>query len=274
MALRRAAQGMARLEMTRNRFLYHAPKDDRLWVAIWGMIIAFPERERLHALSYAMHDDFDVGLQNFIFGRLQPGGAFVDVGASAGVMTTIGARKVGPAGWVLAVEPWPSLCENIRTNLEHNAPATPFALFEGVALDREATVALDVRDAHSRISTVFAYRDSDFPGAPGRTMAVSAKPLDAIVPEGRRIDLVKIDAEGAELPILRGMARLIAENPAIEIILEWGPSHFQRAGYDAGDVMRWMDDNGFTARLIDPLTGALGAFDPANPAANIHLSRG
>jgi hypothetical protein len=75
-----------------------------------------------------------------------------------------------------------------------------------------------------------------------------------LVPKGERVDLVKIDVEGAELAVLEGMTRVIAENPDIAIIAEFGPSHL-KANQIAPE--RWFSafrDRGFDAFAIDELS--------------------
>lgn len=258
--------------MRRNQFLYLDPVTSRLWLSIWGMVIAFPERERMHAMSYALHDDFDRGLQEFIAARLSAGQVFVDVGASVGVLTTIGARMVGPAGQVLAVEPLAHLCEAVRGNLSRNAASTPVQVLQAAALDRAAELVLDVYDEDSRIGTLYAYGGDALQGA--RTQVpVQTVRLDAVCPPGRPVDLVKIDAEGAELFVLRGLEGVLERSPGIGIIIEWGPSNFARAGYGAQDVTAWAQAHGFTMQSIHPVNGALEPFDPASGAANVLLSR-
>ena len=259
--------------MRRNQLLYHDPVTARLWLAIWGMIIAFPERERMHALSYAQHDDFDRGIQELVCSRLSAGQVFIDVGASVGVLTTIGARMVGAGGLVIAVEPLAHLCETITGNVVRNAAATPLVVMRNVAMDRVATLEFDVFDEDSRIATVFPYDDAAFPVAPRSRVNVDALRVDAMCPPDRAVHLVKIDAEGAELFVLRGLEGVLSRSPRLEIILEWGPSHFARAGYDGGEIIAWAHAHGFSLQAIHGVTGALQPFDRDASAANVLLSR-
>ena len=62
------------------------------------------------------------------------------------------------------------------------------------------------------------------------TVAVEVVQLDNELPPGQRIDVAKIDVEGAEIDVECGMSRIIEENPGILIIAEYGPSHLARTG--------------------------------------------
>ncbi len=65
---------------------------------------------------------------------------------------------------------------------------------------------------------------------------VPVRPLDAMIEPGRPVDVVKIDVEGAELQVWRGMQRILAENAGMAVVLEFGPEHVLRAG---GTVSTW-----------------------------------
>lgn len=236
-------------------------------------MIAFPERERLHAMSYALHDDFDRGMQEIVASRLSAGQVFVDVGASVGVLTTIAARMVGASGHVVAIEPLPHLCEAVRGNVARNAVGTPLDLHQNVAFDASGRMMLDLFEEDTRIGTLFAYPAEAFPVGPRARVAVEAVRVDALCPPDRPVDLVKIDAEGAELFVLRSLEGVLERSPGLEIIVEWGPGHFARAGYGGGDVLAWAAARGFSLHLINVLSGALEAFDPASTAANVLMSR-
>src|SRR5690606_21953156 len=56
------------------------------------------------------------------------------------------------------------------------------------------------------------------------TITVQGTSLDEYFSTGSRIDLIKMDAEGAEPLILRGADRLIRENRDIKIVMEFAPS--------------------------------------------------
>jgi hypothetical protein len=79
-------------------------------------------------------------------------------------------------------------------------------------------------------------------------------PLDDMVQEGERVDVVKIDVEGAELAVLAGMKRIIAENPHIAIIAEYGPSHLHATGISPEAWFASFHDHGFEGFLIEKTT--------------------
>ena len=80
-----------------------------------------------------------------------------------------------------------------------------------------------------------------------------------MIPTDIKVDLVKIDAEGAELSILNGMQRIIAQNPMIQIILEFGPVNIVRTGKRAEELIGKIRELGFSIRCINETTGQLSS---------------
>lgn len=254
---------------TRNQFWYFDSKKERLCLSIWGMIFLFPESERNHALSYALSDEFDLGMQNIIANNLKPGDCFVDIGASVGVLTTIGARMVGQQGKVIAYEPIPSLANACEFNVRNNAPNVPFKIFNSCVLDEIKNVRLNLYKLDSRISTAYAY-DNEVLNCNGfESIDVETRIVDEDIPLNTAVDLVKIDAEGAELPILFGMKKTIENNLKIKIILEWSETHFKRAGYCGNEIIDFLSKYDMSIFGIDAISGAQIDFNPLNFEGNI-----
>jgi hypothetical protein len=56
---------------------------------------------------------------------------------------------------------------------------------------------------------------------------------------------VKLDVQGWELEALRGMTRILGENPAIRLFVEFWPFGLRRAGSAPMDLIAFLHDNGF-----------------------------
>ena len=93
---------------------------------------------------------------------------------------------------------------------------------------------------------------------------VEVIPLDDVVPAGERVDVVKIDVEGAELAVLQGMTRIINENRDVVIIAEFGSSHLKAAGITPTQWFAAYNKYGFEAFAIDELTSQCRSVRPAD----------
>jgi hypothetical protein len=90
---------------------------------------------------------------------------------------------------------------------------------------------------------------------------VEVSPLDDLVEQRERVDVVKIDVEGAELAVLEGMTRVIAENPELAIIAEFGPSHLKATHIAPEQWFSAFRDRGFDAAVIDELSAECRPID-------------
>jgi FkbM family methyltransferase len=142
---------------------------------------------------------------------LQPGMVFVDGGANEGAYTVFAAARVGPAGRVIAVEPSRRETERLKLNLDLNEMER-VELVEAALAECAGPVKLTIAEReHAGLNTLGAFF-YDGIAAIG-TEIVAATTLDELVAERRlpRLDIVKLDLEGAELRALLGARRALAE---------------------------------------------------------------
>mgnify|MGYP000033817028 CR=1 FL=1 len=137
--------------------------------------------------------------------QAQPGMMVIDVGANVGVYTFSAAQRVGATGRVLAVEPF-SGCVNCLEETRRVNQLDWVTVCRGAASDRDGTAHLALHSA-SEMNQVMSEVDSS-------TVATEAVPcftLDTLVERQglQRVDLLKIDAEGHELQVLKGSDRLL-----------------------------------------------------------------
>jgi FkbM family methyltransferase len=144
---------------------------------------------------------------------VRPGMTVVDVGANVGFYTLMLARLVGESGKVIAVEADPETCKLLRKNVEENFFRW-VDVVSGAAHDTCGRVQIGRATASSGYSGLY-YWD------PAEWIEVSAFTVDSLVdPLGvKRVEVVKIDVEGAEAGVLRGMRRLLSEDRPL-ILLE------------------------------------------------------
>ena len=178
-----------------------------------------------------------------------PGAVVVDVGANVGFHALRLARRIGPQGRLFAVEPAEENLAYLRANLEaqrlSNVEILPLA-----ASDARGTrdFYLQERGTHHGFF--------ERPEGRGRRVTVEAAPLDELL--AGPVDLVKIDTEGAELEVLRGMERLLAASPAVQVVVEWNLPLVLQAGRPYDELPAWLWSRGFAVTVLDDETGLRG----------------
>ena len=172
---------------------------------------------------------------------LDTGMTFVDVGANVGFYSLVASKLVGETGRVLTLEP---------SKREYQRLSCHVVLNNLRNVDCYALAASDARGtANLRVATDDKGGHNTFGGFADpstellREESVPTCPLDELVEELKleRVDVVKIDVEGAELKVLQGMRRIVerwrpkilfelapdslaAQNTSVEALLDWFPN--------------------------------------------------
>jgi len=175
---------------------------------------------------------------------LRPGHVFVDVGANIGFFTNLAAHIVGPQGFVVAVEPMDKNVQLIYRSLEKNRSHN-VRVHACAASDRMGLVALTT-DAGTSNGQILAATSL----AP-RTFYTQTRPLDEMVADLDRIDLVKLDIEGYELLALRGFrAALKKHKPTI--LTEFHPYCMRTyVGIDPAEYLRELFEYASRIRVLE-----------------------
>lgn len=160
---------------------------------------------------------------------LSPGDVFVDVGAHVGTMGLVARDRIGPQGRVIAIEPQPYNCQRILRNWELNG-FDNLVLLVAAAGASDGTVSLPQQAAtdKSRLSLALP-----MPDALRLTFTVPILSLATALRQNavQRVRLLKIDVEGYELEVLRGLegAVELVENLVLEVL----PSDTATGGGDS-----------------------------------------
>jgi FkbM family methyltransferase len=150
---------------------------------------------------------------------LRPGMVLVDLGANIGYFSMLAATLVGPGGKVIAFEPNEANCQLIQQSIKVN-DFRQVRLHPHAVVEKAQTLTLEApaRGSNGRVSE---FSPDAIPGA-SRFSVVEAVALDQFLAEESRIDVIKMDIEGAEPRAFQGMAQLIQRQRPV-LLLEFDP---------------------------------------------------
>ncbi|HWI09374.1 MAG TPA: FkbM family methyltransferase [Solirubrobacteraceae bacterium] len=197
-------------------------------------------RTRLSAASFApwgaqayavLTGTHEIQVQEALRRSAGRGDVVWDVGANIGAFSLLAARVVGPAGRVVAIEPEPGCAAAIRASAARNGMDW-LEVREVAATDRTRDVELIVVEDSlwTRLGSIGGHHL-----ATGRRVVRGCALDDLDVPPP---SFVKIDVEGAELDVVAGMRRLLAEVRPVVVCEMHGRNRdfcaaMDAAGYDA-----------------------------------------
>lgn len=185
-----------------------------------------------------------------LLAQVREGDVVVEVGAHIGVHT-VGVARDPRVSKVVAVEPLPHLVELLRRNVELNGlggkvDVWPMALVHHLDSRRSARMLKDVRN----------------PGASHLLDATEELGLE--VPTARlaevaeRIDILKIDAEGAEFLILEGERAAAALKDCRVIVTEYCDAQLRRvSGVTGLEYLDLLEELGFDTGVAEEDRGKL-----------------
>ncbi|HIP32662.1 MAG TPA: FkbM family methyltransferase [Crocinitomicaceae bacterium] len=167
---------------------------------------------------------------------------FVDVGANQGEFTLFAAKKLSK-GKVIAFEPTPYqlglLKKNILLNDFQNVDVNEYGL-----LDKEGefniytTYETELHSGqHEGLSSIFKSETRQEVEATVQLKVFDEEYFDSL----ERLDFVKIDIEGAELPAMRGMVKTLKKFKP-QLLIEMNKATFEDAGYSMQEVLDFLSE--------------------------------
>jgi FkbM family methyltransferase len=173
---------------------------------------------------------FEVGEQDVV----------VDVGANIGVFSVFAASR--SRARIVAIEPHPANVEFLLKNVKANGHSG-IEVVAAALTDRRGSVRLRVE----RKGVMHRLVEADERARPEASLEVPGETLDELVVSRGvdRIDLLKMDCEGAEGRILRSLAPAVLQRIgrlAMEFHDDASPLHHD-------ELQRLLEERGFTTRV-------------------------
>lgn len=184
----------------------------------------------------------------------EPGDLVVDVGAHIGCLTVALARRVGPQGRVVALEPQQHLFQLLTANMVINGLTCVQTIQAGAAA-RDGVLRVS-NDTAGVLRNYGAGRLSESGGA-----EVAVRTIDSLKLEGCAV--LKIDVEGMELDVLRGAQRTIG--PQTVVYLENSPYEPFGSLAASHDLLGHLLEAGFAVFWHTPRFIARRAVPPGTP---------
>jgi FkbM family methyltransferase len=227
-----------------NSMRLFLPKKDKILSCNGMKLLVINPSQNLMGRSVYLSGFWEKKATQYISKKIQPGMNVVDVGASTGYYTVLFAKLAGEKGLVLAFEPIPLAKEYIDKNIEinqlHNVRSFALALF-----DRSGNACLEDPFRNDKINpdkVTFSEHD----------IIVEMVVFDELKARLKidRIDVVKMDVEGAELNVLKGMENTLkSDKPGL--LVEVHPFLIKTFHHTHMDLLDYLTQFGYHCEPVD-----------------------
>ena len=190
----------------------------------------------------AFNGFYELGLTNHMARHAVKGGVLVDVGANMGYFSLLWAG-LNPSALVVAFEGSPRNVDLFQNNVKKNHLEGRITVIPKVAGDHSGTISFDPGPAEQTgWGTISAEPLAN-------SISVPMVRLDEQLP-GVRIDVLKIDVEGADTLVLFGCERLLKGKNIKIIYFEQNPEKMEQIGIAHADARQFLRSVGYDSRCL------------------------
>jgi FkbM family methyltransferase len=211
---------LSSVEFRRRNLLQLDPGEEPELVDLGAFQIYVPGNDPVIGAKILDRRIYEPHMTGLLERLLESGMTFVDVGANVGYFSLLAARKVAGQGKVIAIEPSPGNCRllwtSVRKNGFENVEIHPFAVAE-----KKGAVVYYGAGSNGTVGDLSGAAEAETGG-----QIVPSTTIDDLCAERDRVDVIKMDIEGAEYRALIGAARTLGRLRP-QILSEFSPDLLQ-----------------------------------------------
>lgn len=200
--------------------------------------------------AYAKNQIHEPTTTKFIRNILKEGDTFIDLGANIGYFSLLAANKVGKKGKVFSFEPEPRnfkyLMKNKELNEYNQITATQKALSNKKDVIKLYICPYDTGHHTIKQSEGITSYETSAVYEQDKICSIEIETIildEFLSSQGiKKVDLIKMDVEGAELLALEGMEKTISKNDDIKMIVEFFPLLIEKMGCSPGAFLKKLSD--------------------------------
>jgi len=173
--------------------------------------------------------------------EVKSGDIVLDIGAHIGYYTLIFAKLVGENGKVFAFEADPTNFNLLKKNIITNGYKNVILIHKAVCNETKK-IKLYLCEYNNGMHRIYK---SKFCRS---HIEIESTRLDDYFEKinfNKQINFIKIDVEGAELDVLRGMSLLLDKNKKLKILTEFTPVSLFEQGHNPEDFIKILDKHDF-----------------------------
>ncbi len=177
----------------------------------------------------------------------------IDIGANIGYYALIEAKA---GAKVIAFEPTPKNIEILKKNIEINKFENQILVSDKAISDKKGTEKLYLGFSNSGNSMIPLNENH---------ILIKSVTLDEYLSKQniKKVDIIRMDIEGGELKAVKGMEKLLTENPPKHLFIELHPVQLASTGYSIKEITEIIYSFGYEIRKVfyesDPTSIKIGS---------------
>lgn len=175
---------------------------------------------------------------------IKQGATVVDVGAHIGYYTLIAASIVGNKGKVYAFEPDPGNFRLLQKNVAQSG-YTNVVLINKAVTQKSGKTLLFLNKENMGDHRIYDVGEGQ------KSISIETVALDDYFKKLTKIDVIKMDIQGAEVQALKGAEDILKRSNHIKLILEFMPSILLQGGSSAEECLSFLKKNRFKLYRLD-----------------------
>jgi FkbM family methyltransferase len=229
-------------------------------------------------LKLSINEIFEPLETNLVKNEVHSDDVVIDVGANVGYYTLLMAKLTGQNGKVFSFEPEPSNFNLLKENVEINS-------YQNVTLEQKAVANMNGKtklylcETNTEMHRLYQSNSKKF----NKSIEVDVTTLDDYFKKSKylnKINFIKIDAEGSELDVLKGMKTILKENIKLKIMLEFIPRHLLGSGSEPQELIEFLQNQNFqlsyvnqVEKRIEPVNDPKKLLDSYDDGKNLFCQR-
>jgi FkbM family methyltransferase len=192
------------------------------------------------------HSQYEPFLTSLIKENMSATGSFLDIGANLGYYSVICSKLT--SGAVFSFEPEPQVYSLFERNIKENG-CENIRAFNLAASDSSGEINFYVNKFN-----LGDHRAYQFGKNFSHKITVNASRVDDVLAGevgADRIDVIKIDVQGFEYFVVKGLVEILKINPGVKVFTEFEPKSLAAAGVVPADYLKFFFDRGFEAFVVD-----------------------
>jgi FkbM family methyltransferase len=212
-----------------------------------GVLRLEPKHSFTHCF-YPGVDQYEPDVRAALNFFLKTSDIFIDCGANVGYFSVLGNSLVGKTGKVISIEANPVTFSLLEANLKINHFGIPIhCALTNEAGEVELFMPTEGGDVYSSLR-----KGGLVKGKSIQSFKVLGRTLDDVVKELSlsKVDLVKIDIEGAELDVLKSASHLLSSFRPL-VITEYGTNTWPKFGATSEDLKKLAEKHSYQLRIFN-----------------------